>query len=97
MDPDVRRNNRIFEFHLESPVIEWSDYPSSPTIPIETNSPTVAYTKKPEIPPPSLSKMEIFYISVGSVIFVLTSCVVCSLIYRRMKRNKMKMEGRSGQ
>jgi len=97
--PEEKSNNIIYYFFLTD--YEWSTVPLSTTttttskISVETRSPIPSYTERPA-ETSSPNKIVIIGASVGSVAVVLTILVTCSLAYnkhKRIKRNKMKMEG----
>lgn len=110
MDLPITDNKLIYLFHLENPNFKWSKYnisgkiatpsSSSPlsTIPVQTRPPDTSYTKSSDTSSSTkMSKMVIVGVSVGSVIIVLTIILVCSLAYKRIKRNQMRTKRESSQ
>ncbi|RIA84962.1 hypothetical protein C1645_831538 [Glomus cerebriforme] len=86
-------NELIYGFDLEDPDLKWYLLPSSnttTTTTLPTKSPVATSFNTETNQPSSPSRMVIVGASISIVAAVLTICVICSSVYRRMKRNKLK-------
>ncbi|RIA99296.1 hypothetical protein C1645_859212 [Glomus cerebriforme] len=89
-DNEDRSNKLSYLFYLDLP-IQWNPIPT-PTNKISniTTETPVATSDTTPLPSSSPNKMVIVGVSVGLVVFIGTIFLVCSLVYRRMNKNKIK-------
>ncbi|RIA99294.1 hypothetical protein C1645_730923 [Glomus cerebriforme] len=85
-----RTNNLTYVFDLDNS-FPWSSLSLTTNKPpnITTESPTAATSNTKPQPTSSPNKMVIVGVSIGLVVVIGTILLVCSLVYRRMKKNKM--------